>query len=77
VAVAMRDGAAAGLEIVESILDRGDLVAYPLAHAARGDLCLRLGRNVEARASFEKALSLTSQGPQRRFLQRRLAELEG
>jgi RNA polymerase sigma-70 factor, ECF subfamily len=75
VAVAMRDGPAAGLAIVEAILGRGDLVDYRLAHAARADLCRRLGRTSEARASYERALALARQEPERRFLARRLAEL--
>ena len=75
VAVAMRDGPAAGLSLVNAILTRGDLGNYHLAHAARADLCRRLGQTAEARASYEKALSLTEQEPERRFLERRLAEL--
>lgn len=75
VAVAMRDGPAAGLVLVDAILSRGELVNYHLAHAARADLCRRLGRTAEACASYEKALSLTQQEPERRFLARRLAEL--
>ncbi|MCS6288112.1 MAG: RNA polymerase sigma factor [Nitrospira sp.] len=75
VAVAMRDGPAAGLVLVDAILSRGELVNYHLAHAARADLCRRLGRTAEACASYEKALSLTQQKPERRFLARRLAEL--
>ena len=75
VAVAMRDGPAAGLAIVDAILGRGDLVDYRLAHAARADLCRRLGRTSEARASYERALALARQEPERRFLARRLAEL--
>ena len=75
VAVAMRDGPAAGLALVEAIQARGDLTGYHLAHAARADLCRRLGRTAEARASYERALELAKQGPERRFLQRRLAEL--
>src|SRR5205085_1747117 len=75
VAVAMRDGPAAGLALVDAILERGDLVTYRLAHAARADLYRRLGRTAEARASYERALELTSQEPERRFLERRLAEL--
>jgi RNA polymerase sigma-70 factor, ECF subfamily len=75
VAVAMRDGPAAGLVLVEAILGRGDLQDYRLAHAARAELCRRLGRKKEARESFERALSLTRQEPERRFLERRLAEL--
>ena len=75
VAVAMRDGPAAGLSLIDAILARGDLGNYHLAHAARADLCRRLGRIAEARASYERALSLTEQEPERRFLERRLAEL--
>jgi RNA polymerase sigma-70 factor (ECF subfamily) len=75
VAVAMRDGPAAGLVLVDAILDRGDLSDYRLAHAARADLCRRLGRAVDARASYERALELTRQEPERRFLEQRLAEL--
>src|SRR4029453_12751600 len=75
VAVAMRDGPAAGLVLVEAILDRGDLQDYRFAHAARAELHRRLGRKAEARDSFERALSLTRQEPERRFLERRLAEL--
>jgi RNA polymerase sigma-70 factor, ECF subfamily len=75
VAVAMRDGPLAGLELVDAILARGDLENYHLAHAARADLCRRLGRTAEAGASYERALGLTKQEPERRFLERRLAEL--
>ena len=75
VAVAMRDGAAAGLALVDAILARGDLVDYRLTHAARADLCRRLGRTAEARASYARALSLTKQAPERRFLERRLASV--
>jgi RNA polymerase sigma-70 factor (ECF subfamily) len=75
VAVAMRDGPAAGLELIDAILERGDLADYRLAHAARADLCRRLGRTAEARASYERALALTRQEPERRFLERRLAQL--
>jgi RNA polymerase sigma-70 factor, ECF subfamily len=75
VALAMRDGPAAGLVLVEAILDRGDLVDYRLTHAARADLCRRLGRTADARASYERALALTRQEPERRFLERRLEEL--
>ena len=76
VAVAMRDGPAAGLALVDAILARGALSDYRLAHAARADLCRRLGRNPDARASYERALALTRQEPERRFLERRLAELK-
>jgi RNA polymerase sigma-70 factor (ECF subfamily) len=74
-AVAMRDGPAAGLALIDEILARGDLADYPLAHSARAELCRRLGKTGDARASYEHALGLTRQGPQRRFLERRLAEL--
>jgi RNA polymerase sigma-70 factor, ECF subfamily len=77
VAVAMRDGPLAGLTLIDAILARGDLGNYHLAHAARADLCRRLGRTAEARAFYEQALRLTQQEPERRFLQRRLAELSG
>ena len=75
VAVAMRDGSAAGLALIDAILARGELSDYRLAHAARADLCRRLGRTAEARASYERALALTRQEPERRFIERRLAEL--
>jgi RNA polymerase sigma-70 factor (ECF subfamily) len=75
VAVAMRDGPQAGLALIDTILARGDLENYHLAHAARADLCRRIGRTAEARASYERALRLAQQEPERRFLQRRLAEL--
>ena len=74
-AVAMRDGPAAGLALIDAILARGDLADYPLAHSARAELCRRLGKTGDARASYERALGLTRQEPQRRFLERRLAEL--
>jgi RNA polymerase sigma-70 factor (ECF subfamily) len=74
-AVAMRDGPAVGLELIDAILARGDLANYHLAHAARADFCRRLGRTEEARTSYERALSLTQQEPERRFLKRRLGEL--
>ena len=76
VAVAMRDGPSTGLELIDSIMARGDLVEYYLAHSARADLCRRLGRRAEARASYQRALSLARQEPARRFLRRRLDELE-
>lgn len=75
VAIAMRDDPSAGLELIDAIFKRGDLETYHLAHAARADLCRRLGRAKEARTSYERALSLTQQEPERRFLTRRLAEL--
>jgi len=74
-AVAMRDGPAAGLALVDAILGRGALEDYHLAHSARADLCRRLGRTADARAAYERALALARQGPERRFLERRLAEL--
>ena len=75
VAVAMRDGPAAGLAIVDALLARGELADYHLAHAARADLCRRLEQSAEARRSYERALALARQEPERRFLERRLAEL--
>src|SRR5574341_1098052 len=75
VAVAMRDGPAAGLALIDALLQRGDLEDYYLAHSARADLCRRLGRSEEARASYRRALGLTRQDPERRFLERRLREL--
>lgn len=75
VAVAMRDGPAAGLDLVDAILGRGNLADYHLAHAVRADLCRRLGKTTEARAAYEQALVLARQEPERRFLERRLREL--
>jgi RNA polymerase sigma-70 factor (ECF subfamily) len=75
VAVAMRDGPAAGLAVIDAILARGELREYHLAHSARADLCRRLGRVAEARDSYQHALSLVEQQPERRFLERRLREL--
>ncbi len=75
VAVAMRDGPAAGLALVDGILARGDLVTYHLAHSARADLCRRLGLTDEARASYERALGLAQQEAERRFLRKRLSQL--
>jgi RNA polymerase sigma-70 factor (ECF subfamily) len=75
VAIAMRDGPAAGLTLIDTILARGELGDYFWAHAARADLCRRLGRTVEARASYWKALTRVQQGPERRFLERRMATL--
>ena len=76
-AVAMRDGSLAGLTIIDAILARGELADYHLIHSARAELCRRLGRTAEARASYERALNLTQQEPERRFIQRRLEELNG
>ncbi len=75
VAVAMRNNPLTGLELVDAIFARGDLGSYHLAHAARADLCRRLGRTAEARTSYRRALDLTQQEPERRFLERRLNEL--
>ena len=75
VAVAMRDGPAAGLARVDAILNRGDLVDYHLAHSARAELCRRLGRAGEAKSAYQRALELARQAPERRFLERRLREL--
>jgi RNA polymerase sigma-70 factor (ECF subfamily) len=76
VAVAMRDGAQAGLALVDALLARGDLADYRLAHATRADLCRRLGRNADARESYRRALELTHLEPERRFIARRLAQLK-
>ena len=75
VAVAMRDGPLAGLELIEGILNRGDLTEYHLAHSARAELCRRLGRTEEARQAYERALRLARLEPERRFLERRLSTL--
>jgi RNA polymerase sigma-70 factor (ECF subfamily) len=75
VAVAMKDGPEAGLAIIEAILARGDLVDYHFAHSAHADLCRRLGKTTQARASYEKALGLSQQKSEREFLERRLQEL--
>jgi RNA polymerase sigma-70 factor, ECF subfamily len=74
-AVAMRDGPEAGLALIDAILARGDLTDYQFAHSARAELCRRLGRTAEARASYERALELAKQQPERRFLERRLREV--
>lgn len=75
VAVALSDGPAAGLALIDGILERGDLTEYHLAHAARADLLRRLARRDDARAAYERALGLARQEPERRFLARRLAQL--
>jgi RNA polymerase sigma-70 factor, ECF subfamily len=75
VAVAMRDGPLAGLQIIDGILAEGNLADYHLAHAARADLCRRLGKTADAKASYQKALALARQEPERRFLEKRLQEL--
>ncbi len=76
VALAMRDGPAAGLAIVDQLLARGELKEYRLAYAARADLCRRLGHDSEARAAYEQTLQLTHSTPERRFLECRLAALK-
>ena len=75
VAIAMGQGPLAGLQLVEGILQRGELLDYHLAHSARGEFCRQLGRVEQAREAYEKALSLTQQTPEQRFIERRLAEL--
>ncbi len=77
VAVAMRDDAAAGLALIDTILARGDLTNYYLAHAARADLCRRLGNITEAQISYQRALDLAQQEPARRFLEQRMINLSG
>jgi RNA polymerase sigma-70 factor (ECF subfamily) len=76
VAISMRDGPAAGLELVDAILTRGELADYHLAHATRADFCRRLGKTADARHSYQQALKLARQEPERRFLAGRLAELD-
>ena len=76
VAVAMGQGPLAGLQLVEGILQRGELLDYHLAHSARGEFCRQLGRVEDAREAYEKALTLTQQIPEKRFIERRLAELK-
>jgi RNA polymerase sigma-70 factor (ECF subfamily) len=75
VAVAMRDGPLAGLELIDAIIARGELSDYHLAHAARAELCRRLGRTADARAAYQRAISLVRQEPERRFLERQLRDL--
>jgi RNA polymerase sigma-70 factor (ECF subfamily) len=76
VAIAMRDGPEAGLTHIDAVLAHGELANYYLAHSARADLCRRLGRTAEARASYEQALALTQQEPERQFLQERIRQLK-
>ncbi|MGA3133618.1 MAG: RNA polymerase sigma factor [Terracidiphilus sp.] len=76
VAIAMRDGPEAGLKHIDAVLERGELANYYLAHSARADMCRRLGLSDEARASYEKALALTQQEPERQFLQERIRQLK-
>jgi RNA polymerase sigma-70 factor (ECF subfamily) len=75
-AIAMRDGPAAGLELINKILATGELLDYYPAHAARGELCRRLGRVSDARTAYRRTLELVTQEPERRFLERRLTELD-
>jgi RNA polymerase sigma-70 factor, ECF subfamily len=75
VAVAMRDGPSAGLELIDALLGRGELGSYHLAHAARADLLRRLGNRDDARVAYERALALAQQEPERRFLMKRLSQL--
>ncbi|MCT8180268.1 RNA polymerase sigma factor [Variovorax sp. CY25R-8] len=76
-AIAMRDGPAAGLALVDALFARGELADYHLAHGARAELCRRLGRLGEARGAYERALALARQQPERQFLARQLASLPG
>ncbi|MGB9505202.1 MAG: DUF6596 domain-containing protein, partial [Candidatus Acidiferrum sp.] len=76
VAIAMRDGPEAGLKQIEAVLEEGELANYYLAHSARADMYRRLGRTNEARSSYEKALALTQQEPERQFLQERIRQLK-
>jgi RNA polymerase sigma-70 factor, ECF subfamily len=75
-AIAMRDTLASGLRLIDDILGRGDLAAYHLAHAARADLLRRLGRTADARAAYELALTMSTQEPERRYLEKRMRELD-
>jgi RNA polymerase sigma-70 factor, ECF subfamily len=76
VAIAMRDGPEAGLRHIDAVLEHGELANYYLAHSARADMCRRLGRTAEARSSYEKALALTQQEPERQFLLARIRQLK-
>ncbi|HUB29078.1 MAG TPA: RNA polymerase sigma factor [Terracidiphilus sp.] len=76
VAIAMRDGPQSGLAHIEAAMEHGELANYYLAHSARAEMCRRLGRTAEARASYEKALALTQQEPERQFLQERIRQLK-
>jgi RNA polymerase sigma-70 factor (ECF subfamily) len=76
VAIAMRDGPEAGLKHIDAVLQHGELANYYLAHSARAEMCRRLGRTAEARSSYEKALALTQQEPERQFLQERIRQLK-
>ncbi|MFI5386827.1 MAG: tetratricopeptide repeat protein, partial [Fimbriimonadales bacterium] len=77
VAVAMQLGPAAGLDIIDFILSRGDLAEYQLAHSARAELCRRLGRIDEARDSYRRALELTRVEPEKRFIEGRMKAISG
>jgi RNA polymerase sigma-70 factor, ECF subfamily len=76
VAIAMRDGPEAGLTHIDAVLEHGELANYYLAHSARAEMCRRLGRTAEARSSYEKALALTQQEPERQFLRERIRQLK-
>jgi RNA polymerase sigma-70 factor (ECF subfamily) len=76
VAIAMRDGPEAGLAHIDAVLAHGELANYYLAHSARADMCRRLGLSAEARSSYEKALALTHQEPERQFLEQRIRQLK-
>jgi RNA polymerase sigma-70 factor (ECF subfamily) len=76
VAIAMRDGPEAGLAQINALLEHGELANYYLAHSARAEMCRRLGRSEEARSSYERALELTQQEPERQFLQDRIRQLK-
>jgi len=76
VAIAMRDGPEAGLTHIDAVLEHGELANYYLAHSARADMYRRLGRTAEARSSYEKALALTQQEPERQFLEDRIRQLK-
>ena len=76
VAIAVRDGPEAGLTHIDAVLEHGELANYYLAHSARADMNRRLGRTAEARSSYEKALALTEQEPERQFLQERIRQLK-
>jgi RNA polymerase sigma-70 factor, ECF subfamily len=76
VAIAMRDGPEAGLTLIDALLDHGELANYYLAHSARAEMYRRLGRTADARSSYEKALALTQQEPERHFLQERIRQLK-
>jgi RNA polymerase sigma-70 factor (ECF subfamily) len=76
VAVAMRDGPEAGLAQIDALLEQGELANYHLAHSARAEMYRRLGRTTEARSSYERALALTRQEPERQFLQERIRQLD-